>query len=422
MTADVAVCGLGYVGLVLALEASTAGLVVIGYDINESVVTGLGAGRSHIDDVLDDDLAAMSTAGFVATSDPTALSMAKVVTICVPTPLDRHGQPDLEPVRGAAEAVGAHLRPGMLVVLESTSYPGTTDEVVRPILERASGLTAGIDFHLASSPERVDPGNKVRTMSKTPKVVGGYTPGCTTMAMEFYSRFVNELVRAKGTREAEMAKLLENTYRHVNIALINEMAMLCHHLNIDVWNVIDCAATKPFGFQAFWPGPGVGGHCIPVDPHYLAFKAREFGFAPRLIDAAEEINSAMPAYVVQRSAGLLGKHGLNLLGAHVLLLGVTYKANISDMRMSPAEGVVRTLRAGGASVSYHDPYTEQWEVDGRPVTRVTDLQPALGAADLAILLQFHSVYQPDDLAGAAQLLFDARGIMAYFADDHVELL
>ncbi len=422
VAADMTVCGLGYVGLVLALEASTAGLVVVGYDINESVVTGLGAGRSHIDDVPDEDLAAMATAGFTASDDPAVLGLADVVTICVPTPLDRWGQPDLGPVRKAATAVGSHLRPGMLVVLESTSYPGTTDEVVRPILEHCSGLTAGVDFQLAFSPERIDPGNKVLTMAKTPKVVGGYTPGCTTRAMEFYGRFVDDVIRAKSSREAEMAKLLENTYRHVNIALVNEMAIFCNRLGIDIWDVIDCAATKPFGYQPFRPGPGVGGHCIPVDPHYLAYKARQIGVTPGLIDAAERINAAMPGYVVQRLESLLRDHGRELTGARILLLGVTYKANISDLRLSPAYEVTRELRACGAVVSYHDPFANGWTVDGEPVTQCTNLPRALDEADLCVLLQEHSVYLPDDLADRAQLLFDARGVLAGRPDEHIDVL
>ncbi|MDG4766915.1 nucleotide sugar dehydrogenase [Solwaraspora sp. WMMD406] len=422
MNADVTVCGLGYVGLVLALEASASGLKVTGYDIDQSVVDALGAGRSHIDDVLDDDLIAMTTAGFTATCDVAALGRADVVTICVPTPLDPAGEPDLGPVRGAATAVAAQLRPGMLVVLESTSYPGTTDEVVRPILEQGSGLTAGIDFHLAFSPERIDPGNKVLTMAKTPKVVGGYTPGCTTRAVEFYSRFVDEVVHAKSTREAEMAKLLENTYRQVNIALINEMAILCHRFGIDVWDVIDCASTKPFGFQPFRPGPGVGGHCIPVDPHYLAYKARRIGLRSRLIEAAEQVNTVMPRYVVSRSAAMLAGHGRRLAGARVLLLGVTYKADISDLRMSPAYEVVRELRTQGAELSYHDPYAGGWSVDDVPVTCAGDLEPALRAADLSILLQEHAVYQPEILSTNARLLFDARGVMTRSTDEHVEVL
>jgi len=419
---DVTVCGLGYVGLVVAREACGAGLTVTGYDISEPVIEGLRAGRSHIDDVFSEDLAAMAANGFTVTSDPAALGQADVVTICVPTPLDEEGRPELVAVCKATAQVAEWLRPGMLVVLESTSYPGTTDEVVRPILEEVSGLTAGVDFHLAFSPERIDPGNKVCTMAKTPKVVGGYTPACATRAAEFYGRFVEKVVRARGTREAEMAKLLENTYRHVNIGLVNEMAMLCHQLDIDVWDVIECAGTKPFGFQAFHPGPGVGGHCIPVDPHYLAFKARERGFVSGLIDAAERVNAGMPNWVVQRCGDLLRTRGRSLVGARTLLLGVTFKANIGDLRMSPAFPVARELRARGSVVTYHDPFVDQWSVDGRPVPRQSDLSAALRAADLTVLLQDHSTYQAETLDGEARLLFDARGLLADRASDRVEVL
>ncbi len=407
MSPDVTVCGLGYVGLALAREASAAGLTVLGYDIDESIVDGLRAGRSHVDDVYDEDVAAMAATGFTATGDPAALGASPVVVICVPTPLDRHGQPDLGAVFGAVTGVANRLEPGRLVILESTSYPGTTEEVVLPILERASGLTAGADFHLAFSPERIDPGNRTRSVAKTPKVVGGFTAACADRAAGFYGRFVENVVQARGTREAEMAKLLENTYRHVNIGLVNELAQLCHELGIDVWNVIECAGTKPFGFEPFEPGPGVGGHCIPVDPRYLAYKAEQVGFQPKLIDAAERVNASMPAYVVDRCAALLP-----LDGAEVVLLGVTYKADVADLRMSPAFGVARELRRRGASVSYHDPYADGFAVDRRPVRRHADLETALRAADLAILLQKHDAYDSDRLLGAHRLLFDARGLLA----------
>jgi nucleotide sugar dehydrogenase len=424
MAPDVTVCGLGYVGLALAREASAAGLTVIGYDISESVVAGLSAGRSHVDDVFDEDLATMAATGFTVTGDPAVLGAAPVVVICVPTPLDRHGQPDLGPIFGAVTGVATRLRPGCLVILESTSYPGTTEEVVLPILERASGLTGGVDFQLAFSPERIDPGNRARSVAKTPKIVGGYTPACARRATEFYGRFVDNVVQARGTREAEMAKLLENTYRHVNIGLVNEMAKLCHELGIDVWNVIECAGTKPFGFQPFEPGPGVGGHCIPVDPRYLAFKAEQIGFVPELIEAAERVNTSMPGYVVDRCAQLLDAHGVELAGADVVLLGVTYKADVADVRMSPAYGVARELRARGASISYHDPYTGAWTVDHRPVRHHADLTRALSHADLVVVLQKHDGYDAERLLAEHRLVFDARGLLAEQArgGDPVETL
>jgi UDP-N-acetyl-D-glucosamine dehydrogenase len=415
--ADVTVCGLGYVGLALAREASAAGLVVTGYDINESIVDGLRAGHSHVDDVFDEDLAAMAATGFTATGDADALGRAPVVVVCVPTPLDRHGQPSLGPVFGAVTGIANRLRRGMLVILESTSYPGTTEEVVLPILERCSGLTAGVDFNLAFSPERIDPGNRMHSVAKTPKVVGGFTPACTERAARFYAGFVDQVVVARGTREAEMAKLLENTYRHVNIGLVNEMAMLCHELGIDIWDVIDCASTKPFGFQPFQPGPGVGGHCIPVDPLYLAYKANQVGFVSTLIEAAQRVNTGMPGYVVRRCEELLRSHGRELSGADVVLLGVTYKANIADSRMSPAYDVVRELRARGASVSYHDPYADDWAVDRRPVRRQTNLDAAMRTADLTVVLQKHGAYDAARLPGTARLLFDARGLLVDRARD-----
>ncbi|WP_344598860.1 nucleotide sugar dehydrogenase, partial [Actinomadura vinacea] len=275
-----------------------AGLRVGGLDRDPRVVTGLQEGRSHIDDVTDTDVTDMLAAGFTATTDETILDQARAIVICVPTPLSEEGGPDLTAVRGAATTIAAHLTPGALVVLESTTYPGTTDEVLRPLLEEGSGLTAGTDFHLAFSPERIDPGNPVYGVANTPKIVGGLTPACATTAAALYGKFVDRVVQAKGTREAEMAKLLENTYRHVNIALVNEMAVFCHELGIDLWDAIDCAATKPFGFQPFRPGPGVGGHCIPIDPNYLSYKVRSLGYPFRFVELAQEINDRMPRYIV----------------------------------------------------------------------------------------------------------------------------
>jgi nucleotide sugar dehydrogenase len=350
----------------------------------------------------------------MSTTSPTTTygrcSTAGTAVVCVPTPLTRDGFPDLTAVRAAAETIAAHLHEGMLVVLESTTYPGTTDEDVRPILER-SGLVAGRDFHLVFSPERIDPGNPTYDLSNTPKIVGGLTPACTDAGLAFYGKFVQQVVPAKGTREAEMAKLLENTYRHVNIALVNEMAVFCHELGIDLWDAISCAATKPFGFQAFHPGPGVGGHCIPIDPNYLSYKVRTLGYPFRFVELAQEINARMPAYVVQRVQDLLNDHGKPLKGSEVVLLGVTYKRNISDQRESPATPVARRLMEYGARVSYHDPHVPEWRVGGELVRRVTDLAGALSQADVAILLQDHDCYPPDALE-RAPLLLDTRGRVA----------
>jgi UDP-N-acetyl-D-glucosamine dehydrogenase len=310
MTEKAAIVGLGYVGLPLAQAATEAGVVVTGFDIDAQVVARLTGGHSHVDDITDHEVAAMLASGFEATSDPADLSGKDVVVICVPTPLTPDGGPDLTAVEGAAHLAGRQLSHGTLVVLESTTYPGTTEDVVRPILESESGLVAGQDFHLAFSPERVDPGNPTYGITNTPKVVGGLTPACGDRAVDFYERFVDRVVRARGPREAETAKLLENTYRHINIALVNEMARFCHELDIDLWDVIECAATKPFGFQAFRPGPGVGGHCIPIDPNYLNFRVQAaLGYPFRFVELAEEINSSMPAYVVSRTRRELARVG-----------------------------------------------------------------------------------------------------------------
>ncbi|WP_229808248.1 nucleotide sugar dehydrogenase, partial [Actinomadura livida] len=337
---DLVVIGLGYVGLPLVREACRAGLRAGGLDRDARVVAGLKAGLSHIDDVSPADIEDMLEAGFVPSLHEDVLDDARTVVICVPTPLSPEGGPDLTAVRGAAETVARRLEPGTLVVLESTTYPGTTEEVVRPILE-TSGLVAGEEFHLAFSPERIDPGNPVYGVRNTPKIVGGLTPACASAAAAFYGKFVDRVVQARGTREAEMAKLLENTYRHVNIALVNEMAVFCNELGIDLWDAIDCAATKPFGFQAFRPGPGVGGHCIPIDPNYLSYKVRSLGYPFRFVELAQEINDRMPRYVAERAQQLLNREGRALKGARVLLLGVTYKADIADQRESPARPVAR---------------------------------------------------------------------------------
>ena len=294
MQVDLLVIGLGYVGLPLVREATNVGLNVVGYDIGQGVVDLLNDGRSHVDDISDSGVQKMLAAGFRATSDETAVGDPDTIVICVPTPLSEADGPDLTAVRAASETAGRLLRQGMLVVLESTTYPGTTEEVVRPILEKASGLNAEVDFYLAFSPERIDPGNPVYGLRNTPKVVGGLTPDATAAAARFYGKVCDQVVEAKGPREAEMAKLLENTYRHVNIALVNEMAIFCHELGVDLWDAIRCAATKPFGFQAFYPGPGVGGHCIPIDPNYLSYKVRTLGYPFRFVELAQEINSRMP--------------------------------------------------------------------------------------------------------------------------------
>jgi UDP-N-acetyl-D-glucosamine dehydrogenase len=408
---DIAVIiGLGYVGLPLAREASRSGLRVIGLDVNEEVVAGLDAGRSHIDDVTDDDVTEMQRRGFRASTDPKVIAQARAVVICVPTPLSDSGSPDLRAVISAVECVAVHLQPGTLVALESTTYPGTTDEVVRPILE-ASGLVAGVDFNLAFSPERIDPGNQDFGPRNTPKVIGGHTENCTRVASDFYGRFVDTVVKTKGTREAEMAKLLENTYRHINIALVNEMARFCHDLNIDLWDVIEAASTKPFGFQSFRHGPGVGGHCIPIDPNYLSHNVRaKLGYPFRFVELAQEINNSMPTYVARRVQDLLNTDSKAVRGASVLLLGVTYKPNIADVRESPATPLAKCLFSMGANVRFHDPHVKNWTVAGRDLTTEPDLYGAVADADACVLLQNHRDYDVEALAMSSRRFLDTRGV------------
>ncbi len=406
---DVLIIGLGYVGLPLAVQAAQAGLLVTGFDTRIEIAEGLNAGRSHVDDICDADVAGMVGRGFRACADEADLGPQDVIVICVPTPLSEADGPDLTAVRAATAVAGRLLRPGALVSLESTTYPGTTDEIVRPVLEKTSGLTAGIDFSLVFSPERIDPGNPDFGFANTPKIIGGITPSCTGAAEVFYGQLCEQVVRAKSAREAEMAKLLENTYRHVNIALVNEMAVFCRELGIDLWDAIRCAATKPFGFQPFYPGPGVGGHCIPIDPNYLSYKVRTLGYPFRFVELAQEINARMPRYVTDRAAELLNRHARPLNGARVLLLGVTYKKDIADQRESPARPIAARLRQRGAQVTYHDPHVDSWQIGGEPVPRATDLDTAITAADLVILLQAHHDYDLPHIAATSHLLLDTRG-------------
>ena len=418
MSVDLVVVGLGYVGLPLAQAACGAGLSVRGLDLNKDIVNGLNAGKSHVDDLSEADMSAMLSAGFSATWDDAVLAEGDTIVICVPTPLSPEGGPDLGAVLGATRAIAKHLHKGQLVILESTTYPGTTDEDVRPIIE-AAGLIAGIDFNLAFSPERIDPGNPVYGMTNTPKVVGGHTAECTERAAAFYGRFVTTVVKARGTREAEMAKLIENTYRHINIALVNEMAQFCKPLGIDVWDALNAAASKPFGFQAFYPGPGVGGHCIPIDPNYLSHRVKTLLGQPfRFVELAQEINAGMPGYVKRRIQDLLNDQGKSLKGSTVLLLGVTYKPDIADQRESPVRPLARDLLATGANVVFHDPYVPEWNIDnehGHPGANDRVLQSqgevleAAAAADVVVLLMPHKGYDLEAIAAVSKQLLDTRG-------------
>lgn len=406
-----AVVGLGYVGLPLAREACLGGWRVFGWDNNDQVISILSTGKSHLEDIRAADIQDMLSRGFQPTTEDAVLREADVVVICVPTPLTRDGGPDLAAVSAAGSSVAQHLQAGQLVVLESTTYPGTTEEVLIPVLE-TSGKEAGKDFFVAFSPERIDPGNSAFGVRNTPKVVGGLSSNCTRHAVAFYESFIDTVVVAKGLREAEMSKLLENTYRHVNIALVNEMARFSHLLDIDFWDAIRCASTKPFGFQPFFPGPGVGGHCIPIDPNYLSHRVRSsLGQPFKFVELAQEINSGMPEYVVKRAQEMLNRGGLPVKGSRVLLVGITYKADVSDQRESPAVAIATALRELDADLTYLDPYVPEWSPSGIPVARSTDLPSALKECDLAIFLQHHNCVDTTPVANVPTRILDTRGVL-----------
>ena len=410
MSKSVAIIGQGYVGLPLAQAACRAGWRVIGLDTSDRVVNGLRAGYSHVDDLTDAEINEMLSLGYTPTTNATLLGSSDVVVICVPTPLDDDGLPQLEYVEAACVSVGQNLRTGQLVILESTTYPGTTERVMVPLIENTSQKKLNQDFFVAFSPERVDPGRKDYGLTNTPKLVGGVGAESTKAAIEFYSSFVDRVVPMRGPKEAETAKLLENTFRHVNIALVNEMAKFCKHLDIDIWNVIEGASTKPFGFMKFTPGPGVGGHCIPIDPNYLSHEVRRtLGYPFRFVELAQEINNSMPNYVVERIQDLLNSEGKPLNASKVLLLGVTYKPNIADQRETPATPIAQRLIDKGAHVSFHDPLVEHWDALPGQSTVVLDLEGAVAEADIVVLLQQHDIYDIDKIAGAAKQLLDTRG-------------
>ncbi|MCT2592316.1 nucleotide sugar dehydrogenase [Streptomyces sp. N2-109] len=410
MPADLAVIGLGHSGLPLAQAATAAGIGTLGYDPDPRTVADLNAGRPPADGSLEAaGLRRMLARGFRTTTDPASLGRARTVVICVDTPLGPDRTLDLRPVRTAAHTLASSLRARSTVVLESTVYPGSTEEFLRTVLEEGSGLRAGRDFHLAYAPSRLDPGSRSHGYAQIPKVIGGLTPACTEAAAAFYGRLTEKVVRARGPREAETAKLLETNYRQINIALVNEMAVFCHDIGVDIWDVIRCAETKPFGFQSFRPGPGVGGHSVPIDPNHLSYPSRALGYPLRIVELAQEVNARMPRYVSQRAAALLNEHGKSARGARVLLLGVTYKADLADQEGAPAAEIATRLRDLGAQLSYHDPYVPHWQAAGRAVPRADSLYEAAAAADLTLLLQHHRTYDLQGLAAKAQLLLDTRG-------------
>lgn len=405
------IVGLGYVGLPLAVAAAESGISVVGLDRNETIVNGLNSGVSHIDDLSSTDIAELLGNGFTATSNPECITDTDVVVICVPTPLDSSGQPDLKAVMGASRDIAQYAHDGLTVVLESTTYPGTTEEILKPLLEE-TGRIVGKNIYLAFSPERIDPGNPTYGIKNTPKIVGGVTEVCGDKAVAFYEQFIETVVRAKGTREAETAKLLENTYRHINIALVNEMAQFAHAMDIDIWNVVELAKTKPFGFQSFSPSAGVGGHCIPIDPNYLAYKVRAELERPfRFVELAEEINHSMPPYVARRVQDLLNTQSKAVKGSKVLLLGVTYKANISDKRESPAVPLGQRLLDMGAELAYFDPHVPTWGVNGVDVPRTASISQALKESDVVILVQPHKEFieAASEICSSETVVLDTTG-------------
>jgi UDP-N-acetyl-D-glucosamine dehydrogenase len=407
----VAVVGLGYVGLPLAVEFARAGFKVIGYDVNGATVRELNSGRSHIQDVPSQQIAAIVKSGkFTVTDDPKRLGDADTVSIAVPTPLIKTRDPDMSYVQAAAAAVAKYAHQGMLVVLESTTYPGTTREILVPLFEER-GFTIGADFFVAFSPERIDPGNPTYHTKNTPKVVGGITSACTEIAMALYATCIDHLVPVSSTEAAELVKLLENTFRSVNIGMVNEMAIICSRLGVDVWEVIDAAATKPFGFMKFTPGPGIGGHCIPLDPHYLAWKMRTLNYKTRFIDLASEINIEMPNYVAEKVGHALNEDKKAVNGSQILVIGVAYKPNIDDMRESPALDVIRLLESRGATVAYHDPHVATFREDGHVKTSVALTQETVSGADAVVIVTDHKAVDYELIRTKAKLIVDSRNAL-----------
>jgi len=407
-SATVAVVGLGYVGLPLAVEFAKAGFTVIGYDVSQRVVDLLNRGESHIQDVPAKEVAALVKAKkFTATTDDARLGEADAISIAVPTPLGKTRDPDMSYVQAAASTVAKHSHTGLLVVLESTTYPGTTREVIQPAFT-ARGCVVGDDVFLAFSPERVDPGNPTYHTKNTPKVVGGITPACTDVAVALYESCIDTVVRVSSTETAELVKLLENTFRSVNIGMVNEMAIVCDKLGVDVWEVIDAAATKPFGYMKFTPGPGIGGHCIPLDPHYLAWKMRSLNYKTRFIDLAGEVNTAMPSFVVTKVARALNEDRKAVNGSRALVIGVAYKKDIDDVRESPALDVMRLLEQDGAEVVFHDPYVETIREDGHVVKGVALTDAEIEKADVVVIVTDHKAIDYQRLVDHAQLIVDTR--------------
>ncbi|MFL2690705.1 MAG: nucleotide sugar dehydrogenase [Candidatus Actinomarina sp.] len=404
---NVAVIGLGYVGLPLAIEAANNKLKVAGYDINESLVGNLNKSLSHVEDISDKDLEDAFSNQLLITSDPEILGDSEYIVISVPTPLTDY-QPDLSYVEAATKSIAENLKKDQIIILESTTYPGTTLEIVKPILEKNTSLVAGEDFLLGYSPERIDPGNKEWTFKNTPKIVSGINEKSLKKISEFYNSIIDEVVEVSGTREAEMVKLIENTYRQVNIAMVNELAILSNMLDIDIWEVVDAAKTKPFGFQSFRPGPGVGGHCIPIDPKYLSFKTRQIGQPVRFVELAQEINNSMPNYVISRISELMNKKEILLKNSKILVLGVAYKKDIGDTRESPAIDIIESLLDKSVEVSFYDPFVDELIVNKESILKDENLEN-LSNYDLVIIHTPHTSFNNIDFENIKSLIFDTTG-------------
>ena len=416
-TAILGVVGLGYIGLPLAVEAAKAGFKTTGFDTQEKRVRWVNEGHNYIRDILDMDLKKVIHEGLLyATSDFSLIKDVDVICICVPTPLDIYQQPDISYVKSSTEIIAKYLRMGMLVVLESTTYPGTTEELMKPILEEKSGLKCGKDFFLAFSPERIDPGNKKYKIRNTPRVVGGVSSDCTEVVASFYRQVLqSEVYIVSSPKAAEMEKIYENTFRNINIALANEMAILCNKMGIDIWEVIEAAKTKPYGFMPFYPGPGIGGHCIPLDPFYLTWKAREYNYHTRFIELAGEINRNMPEYIVERTSKILSqKFKKSLNGAKVLLLGVAYKKDIDDLRESPALEIIKKLEEENAVVSYYDPYIPKFVNNGKKYKSLKELKAEeIKEKDIIIIITDHSMINYEVIVKNAKIVFDTRNVIKY---------
>jgi len=424
-TATLGVVGLGYVGLPLAVEKAKARYKTIGFDVQESKVSMVNAGKNYIGDVINEDIETIVKSGLLsATTDFSQVAMADCICICVPTPLDDHQQPDISYVKSSAESIVPYMHKDMLIVLESTTYPGTTEELLKPILE-SSGLKCGEDFYLAFSPERVDPGNLIYKTKNTPKVVGGITPQCTDIAATLYESVLEAPIhRVSSPAIAEMEKILENTYRNVNIGLVNELAILCNKMGINFWEVIDAAKTKPYGFQAFYPGPGLGGHCIPLDPYYLSWKAREYGFHTSMIESSMMINDRMPEYCVERASQILNRDKKALNGSMILILGVAYKQDIDDYRESPALKVIESLEKTGAMVDYYDPFINEYRYKGQNYKGMDSINAEmLKGYDLVIITTAHSNVDYGFVAANSKWVFDTKNAAKNVKDrDNIVLL